>query len=148
MVARGMWYHQPMGVTFDRSRWPVVTARFDGVMTDVEFDEYLVRYAAAVREGPVAIVLDALASGIPSLGQQQRQARWMRETRALMQRNCVGVAFVIESATLRFVLSAILLLAPMAVPYTVVSAVAEAEAWCAAQLQRARASRPKVASAG
>lgn len=132
----GTRYAAVVPVSFDDAAWPVLYVQLKDAMTEDEFVWYLDQYTRAIARGPVVIVHDARASALAPLEQQRRQAAWMNQNRKLIGEKCLGVGFVFESVAMNFMLSAILLIARMGCPYTIVDTVEASRAWCERQLQK------------
>ena len=125
----------------DESRFPLVVIRFNGVASDAEFEGYLDRQSARIARDQVnAIVIDARRAGATPAKQRRRQAQWMREHAATLARWSVGTAFVIDSAMVRGLLTAILWVQPMPTPHVIVTTMEQAESWARAKLAERGAS--------
>ncbi|MCY1079548.1 hypothetical protein [Archangium lansingense] len=125
-------------ITFDDSLWPLLISRFQGVVSDTQYEEYLSRGLAYLRRGDLYVsVLDMGVLVVPTVVQRQRQAEWLLEHEALMREQLLGCALVITSPFLRLALSAILHFRPLPNPYVVVQDVAEGLRWAATRLEEA-----------
>lgn len=124
----GLW-------TIDTSQWPIVVHAVEGTLSDRELDEYL-REASALmeREGRYLAIMDASRIGSVSASMRSRIAAWQRQYRALMERRCIGVAYVLSSPLLRFVSMTILLATNLSVPSFVCEAREEALRWARGRL--------------
>ncbi len=120
----------------DKSRWPLLVIKFDGDATDAE-------YAASLAERTVllhqrqkyCVLLDGTTCGAMPASQRKLEADWTREHHALLAQFLVGIVFVSKSPLLRAALTAILWLQPFAWPHTIVSTLAEADAWASERLR-------------
>jgi hypothetical protein len=125
-------------VTIDDSRSPVLVIALHAAWSDAEFDDYLARMTSALERAtrPIAVVVEVVGSHQPTTEQRRRQAAWMRAHRDLIRRRCAGIAFVFASPIFRFVLSSILLIEPIAIPYVVSTTRDDALAFAKARLAR------------
>lgn len=120
---------------FDATAWPILQVQIKGLMSESDFVSYLDQYTKAIARGPVVILHDAHESAIAPLDQQRRQAQWMNQHRELIGEKCLGVGFVFDSIAMRFMLSAIFVIARMACPYTIVDTAEASRVWCELQLR-------------
>lgn len=67
---------------------------------------------------------------------------WSKANQALLQRHCAGVALIVRSVLVRFVLSGVLLVFSSPIPYKAFEREEEAMAWAHAQAQRRPTPRP------
>lgn len=124
-------------IEFDDTQWPLVIVTFEGVSTEPEFDDYLRRMSGYLaRKETIATVLDATRAGPTPPTQRRKQAEWMRENEAVLRRQSAGTAFVISSAVVRGVLTAILWLQPIPQEHVVVATRAEGIRWAREQLRK------------
>ena len=124
-------------IVYDASRWPLAVVTFTGDRTEAEFDGYLRRMSEYVaREETFATVVDTTRSGGMPATQRRKQAEWMRENEGALRRHSAGTAFVIRSAVVRGVLTAILWMHPIAQEYVVVATQAEGVRWAREQLRK------------
>lgn len=126
-------------ILFDDSRWPLVVVRYSDHVDEDEFDELLRRLDDNIKRAMHAraktvLIYDSTSGYQASPRIRKKQAEWMKQNAAMTRVNCVGIAFVITSAMVRGVLTAILWLSDMPSPYTVVATLPEAEKWCEKQL--------------
>ena len=70
------------------------------------------------------------------------QPAWLAEHRELLERDSLGTGFVITSALIRGVLTAILWMAPVPGGHRVFSSYDEAESWALEQLRAAGLTAP------
>jgi hypothetical protein len=125
----------------DESRWPLVRITVPVHDPDMpEFERYLGTLARLLaRRQPYVIVVDARAGGSIPVQQRERLRQYRRQVFGEAQRYQRGIAFVVESAIQRAVLSSLLWLAPEPSPSKVFSSVLEAEAWAESCLPRSHA---------
>lgn len=127
-----------MGISVDRTRWPLVAIRFVGTVDDATFKRYLSEYDVLLEQNKrYGILLDALDADAPTAKQRSLQATWMKEREARLRERCVGGAFAIGSPIIRGALTAILWLQPLPFPHAVFGTTSEAERWVRTRLRDA-----------
>lgn len=98
-----------------------------------------------IFRGRCAVLFDTTETVHRTIHQAQEtvrlEARWLRANHALIERNVVGVGFVITHPAVRFALSSVLVVAPLPVPHLVTGDVDEGRFYCLQQL-RAPSLRP------
>ena len=110
---------------------------FTGKATEAEFDDYLRRVSGYhARNETFATVLDTTRSGGMPPTQRRKQAEWMRENEGALRRWSAGTAFVVQSAIVRGVLTAILWMQPIPQEHVVVATRAEGVRWAREQLRK------------
>lgn len=125
-------------VELDDSRFPLVTARFLGTATDEEFEAYLKSLEQLwLRKQRYALILDASEHVSSTARQRGMQAKWLADHDATLRQLSVASAFVITSAVVRGIATAVFWLQPMPMPHTIVATRAEAESFCIEQLRKA-----------
>jgi hypothetical protein len=135
-------------IHIDDSGFPIVRVTFTGSVSNEEFDEYLAGMSRMIgRRQPNVTILDARHSARTPAVQRKKQADWIKQHEAELRRYSCGTAFVITSALIRGVLTAILWLQPMPQAHTVVGSLDEAERWARAQLDRRGAGAPSSSTA-
>lgn len=121
--------------TIDTSRWPIVVHAVEGTLSDRELDAYLQEASALMeREGSYLAVMDASQIGSVSASMRSRIASWQRQYRAVVERRCLGVVYVLSSPLLRFIGMTILLVTGLSVPYVVCASREEALRWAQRRL--------------
>lgn len=117
-------------IELDRSSWPVVVVRFDGIASDDEFARYLEETLACLQPGKRSVtVLDAREPTGATQHQRRMQADWMKQNRARIKECSAGLAFVFESPMVRGVLTAIMWISPLPVPHRIFAKMEEAREW-------------------
>jgi hypothetical protein len=128
-----------MSVEFDSRSWPLLLVRIVGRDTDESVQEMLDGFFHHLSRSRCAVVIDTTDLIYPPLHDAQRWARqegnWLRQHRNLVERNSCGVGFVITNPAVRFLLSGILLIAPLPCDHVVVSTALEARAFCESRLR-------------
>ncbi len=124
-------------IRIDESRFPLIVVTFVGSQDEADFSAYLEWMTALAKRRVKAVtVFDATKAGPTSATQRARQGAWIKTNRALIQQFSCGSAFVVSSAIVRGALTAILWIAPVPGPHTIVATFEEAERWA---LERLRA---------
>ncbi|NUP13162.1 MAG: STAS/SEC14 domain-containing protein [Polyangiaceae bacterium] len=132
-------------IRIDDDRTGMLVVTFVGTVSDDEFKRYLDEVGAPLqRRAPYAVVLDARASDRTPAVQRKLQADWLTQHRSELARYCVGNAFVITSPLVRGVLTAILWLQPLPVPYVVCSSLEAARKWARDRLAVREPARSSV----
>ena len=126
----------------DTAGWPLVVATFDGVAdSDAEFLAFLEEVSVFRRGEPYALVLDASEAQGATARQRRLQADWLAENHASIQTHCMGISFVMKSALVRGMATAVMWLSPMPCEYRFCATVGEARAWCEERLRERIAAR-------
>ncbi len=125
-------------IEFDESRWPLITIRYQAQVDEREFDQLLEllerNIHRTVRTGQkTAVIYDSRSGWSAPPALRKKQAEWMKKHADITRKNCVGIAFVMNSTVVRGVLTAVLWLSDMPSPYRVVGTMSEAEEWCEEQ---------------
>ncbi len=108
---------------------------FNGQVTDEQFRAYLSALSALMgRGGWRVLVYDARLAAPAPASQRRMQAEWMKLNDAGVRRSTAGIAFVIPSAVVRGVLTAIFWLQPLACPHLVTESFEEAFRWARGKL--------------
>jgi hypothetical protein len=129
-----------MGYHYHTQDWPVVRFEFIGRLSADEIAAYIADADALVAGGrPYATVMDGSHMLLPEAEFVRRQARWIREHGADMQRLNRGIAFVAQSTVIRGLVRAVMHFQEMPVPYAWFSNLAEAMVWAQ---ERAHTSSP------
>lgn len=124
-------------VRVDREQFPLVVVTFTGAKpTATNFQQYLDElYANYERKQPFVLVFDATSAVVPGITFQKKQAKWMGEHQDLIQRYCLGIAYIIPSAVIRNVLKLIFKIQNDPVENKVFSYLEEGVAWARTQLE-------------
>jgi hypothetical protein len=112
-------------------RWPIAWIRYRATPTDLDVEELLGRYEGFYRNNPkpYAIAIATAPGARQTAAQNKRTGLWMKEHREHYEGRLRAMAFVSNSAVMRFALSSIFLLQPLTVPYRVVGTDDEADAF-------------------
>ena len=125
-------------IEIDDSDFPVIVVRYRGLAEDERFEQYLQELTRVRSRGPSVVIFDALEAGFPPARQRRRQAEWIDQNRALLQRNSLGTVFLLDSSLVRGALTAVLWLSPIPGEWTVVGTREEARQWAEARLRDRR----------
>ena len=125
-------------ITFDDSRWPLLTVGFTGTNSAQDFDAYLSKLTGYMNRGDKYLcILDTRSlTTPPTLEQRQRQVEWIRQNAATLRQRSLGTAFVITSPFIRLAMNIMYQLQPLPNPYTIVGDIKVAHTWA---LERFRA---------
>ncbi len=119
----------------DDSRFPLVVVTGRGEISFADFQQYLVDIERIIKRGRQAHVLDFRQAQVPSAEIRRGKAEWFKANRELMQRNVAGTAVVFESPLFRFMLSSIMLLVPIPVPFATHGSLEDGVGWATKQLR-------------
>lgn len=125
-------------ITLDDSLWPLLICRFEGKISDSQFEEYLTRGTAYLQRGERHVnIMDMSQLAMPTPAQRQRQTEWLKASEALMQEHLIGCAMIVTSPFIRLAVSAVFHLKPLPAPYVVVPNMRSGLQWATAQLEEA-----------
>ena len=114
-------------IQVDTRHWPVVVVSFVGAYSEDQFDAYLAEMDAVVaRSGRRVLIYDATECGLVAASQRRKQADWMKAHAYQTRGNTAGIVFVLPSALLRGVLTAIFWIHPLESPHAIVKELEEA----------------------
>ncbi len=110
---------------------PIIQIQFTGIAgTDENFIRYLEDTKACYdNRQKIAIIFDATNAIMPSLKHQKMQALWLKENKELMEKYCIGTAYIIPNIAIRTVLKMIFSFQSQPVPYRVIKTNEEAMTW-------------------
>jgi len=112
-------------VVFDTSAYPFVRIRF-GRFGDAEFQGFMDEMEELIkRPAPRVLLIDTTNASIPTQAQRRRLTQWLSEHRERLKGDVLGVAFVVPSAVMRGVLTAMFWIQPFPAPYLFVPTVTE-----------------------
>jgi hypothetical protein len=128
----------PTPVTVDESLSPLLVVRFGRSGSAQDLETYLTARAAYLRrEQPHIVLFDARQVHMLSAGVRQRYTEWLREHETALRQWTLGTAYVIESPTVRMMMSVVRHFASMANPFIVTATLPPAAAWAADRLSEA-----------
>src|SRR5690606_802456 len=120
----------PSGLHVDVSAYPFVDVVI-GHYIDDDIEAYFDAMTELVtRPGPHVLLVDCHCATIPSQAMRRRHLAWNAEHRERIRDGVSGIAFVIPSAVIRGVLTAIFWVQPLEAPYVVVKTREEGLAAC------------------
>jgi hypothetical protein len=118
------------GILVDSTEYPFVEVRF-GRHSDADYDAYFEEMTQiAERPGPRVLLVDCTSSSVPSAAMRRRLVAWNVSHRVRIRESVGGVAFVIPSAVIRGVLTAMLWVQPIEAPYVIVKTRRDGLAAC------------------
>jgi hypothetical protein len=126
-----------MYAKFDQTKAPLIIIEFTGEKANAQnFAHYLrsleENYA---RKEQIALVFDARKALDLNPLYQMKQAYWLRQNKALIERYCQGVAYVVPNSFLRTMLGLVFKIQPNPVPFKVFSNLDAGLVWAASQLE-------------
>ena len=114
----------------DESHWPIVVHETIGIPDDACVDAFIRRADFILsRREPYVVIFDSRRAGRATAYMRKRNLEWLRVNESLLAEHCVGLAMVLSSATLRFVMSTVMLVWRQPVPYEIVSDLNAAIVW-------------------
>ena len=109
-------------ITLDDSLWPLVIFRTTGVMTNSQFEEFLVRSSSYLERGePYISISDTRSSGLPPLYQTRRLTEWLEANHDRLRERVLCNAIIVTSAPLRLSISLMFHLKPQPMPHRAVA---------------------------
>jgi hypothetical protein len=118
----------------DESRFPLVVVTAHGHIPLDDFNQYLIDIERVIRRGKQAHVLDFREAQVPGPEVRRGKAEWFKKHKKLMQDNVAGTAVVFHSPLFRFMLTSIMLIVPIPVPFSTYGQLEEGVAWARKQL--------------
>jgi cobalamin biosynthesis protein CobD/CbiB len=127
-----------MAYSFREDCAPVVYTRLFGAQNEEEFVEYHERLRIAMVETRsqgrrMVTILDLTEAAPLTARQRTLQSEWSRQTDALFREVSSGIVFVVASAVVRGVLTALFWIRPVPVPHAIVQDLDEAVRWAIAR---------------
>ena len=120
----------------DDSRFPLVVVTTHGEIGFDDFQQYLVDIERVIRRGRQAHVLDFREANVPSAEVRRAKADWFKKHKTLMVENVAGTSVVFKSPLFRFMLSSIMLIVPIPVPFSTHGELEDGIAWSQRQLDK------------
>ena len=123
-------------ITQDESRWPRVYITMTGQSSAQDVHEWMPRFLALTkRQEPFAAIYDLTTCAPPTREAGTLVKEYMDPEREALRKYVVEVAMVVSSGAIRVALNAMLLFVRAPYPTRVVTSMAEAEAYCDAQMK-------------
>ena len=121
----------------DQSALPVLNVFFTGNnASEDNFEFYLSEIKQVYdQERIIAIIFDATSAILPATMYQKMQAKWLKDNENLIQKFCVGTAYIIPNIVIRNVLKAIFAFQKQPVPFLVCKTMNDAILWTNQQLK-------------
>ncbi len=128
----------PSLVTVEEALSPLLVVKFGRSGSEQDLDTYLTARATYLwHEQPHVVIFDARQVHMLSARVRQRYTEWLREHEVALRRWTLGTAYIIESPTVRMMMSVVRHFASMANPFIVTATVPPAAAWAADRLSEA-----------
>jgi hypothetical protein len=122
--------------SIDDSRFPLVVVTGRGEISFEDFQQYLIDIERVIKRGRQAHVLDFREANVPSSEIRRGKAEWFKHNKQLMKDNVAGTAVVFNSPLFRFMLTSIMLIVPIPVPFSTHGTLDDGVEWAAAQLRK------------
>ena len=120
---------------------PVVTLECSGVLSEGDLDTLFKAFESARKVGPFVVITDTTQMRSAPRDVLSAFASRLKQLPPLTN-TWLGDAVVIHSTTVRFIVSTLLIIAPMPTEVKVFETVSEAKRWSAWLLRRAGVSAP------
>ena len=121
--------------TFDASQLPLVTAEFSGDLTREMIDEYQSNLLGLFNIGVrFVMVLKTFEVGDIERSTLASHSSFYKQHAEKCAQHWLGVGLVLKATPTRFMLSTLLLMAPLPMPYKVVRTVEEGQEYVAKRL--------------
>lgn len=136
-------------IRIDDQHWPLVVVTFEGHAPPAAFGKFLTRMEECLaRRERHAYLLDGRRGAMIDAQARQAQAEWLKRWRVELKQYSVATALLIDSAAVRFVLSAIYLIQAPVAPTETFATIDEAYAWLRPRFERAGLRLPPRAILG
>ena len=117
-------------VVVEDKHWPLVVVVFDGTPTPEAFAGFLAKMESLLRRGQRhAYLLDGRRGSMLGTTELRLLTDWLKRLKTELKTQSAGTALVVDSAAVRFVLSAVYLVQPPVAPTESFQTVGEAYAW-------------------
>jgi hypothetical protein len=128
----------PRSVEFDVSLSPLLIVRYEGFSTPEETREVLAQRSRWLHTRQRHVILHDLTrtQALGNTDQRRVQLDFVKAHLDLMREYTLGVAYIIDSAALRLVLSLVHHLQPLPMPQVYVRSMAEALPWSLDRLRQ------------
>lgn len=133
VVPGGIW--ESPTVVVDARQHPLVITRYRGTTTDADFARHLKVLTSSLRVGKrTAVVMDTTEGSARSAASMRMLREWLETERDAMVKQLAGLALVVPSAAVRFIVSSFMLTTDLPYPYQVVEKLDDAIAYARKQL--------------
>jgi hypothetical protein len=112
-------------IELDASRFPLVVATFDAHQTYEEMERYLAAFDRVHARRQEFALMAVIKRYVSDRKQVDLMGTWMKRNEDISRRYCVCTAMVTASLGFRFLLSTVLLVKPLVMPYRVCRTVDE-----------------------
>ncbi|MFY0524193.1 hypothetical protein ACN28I_13805 [Archangium gephyra] len=119
-------------ISLDDSLWPLLVARFVGLPTLQDQEEYFAQFLVHLRrEEKCVLILDTRQVRMMTGEHRQKLVEFAREHHALIRTQILGCAAVITSPVMQLAASLVLHFSPPPMPYFITRSLPEAAKWAA-----------------
>jgi hypothetical protein len=120
-----------MAIRVDLSAWPFINCSVVDSVTIDEMREYLSTLDQIVARGEKFAMLFNVVNklSIPDRGIVRMQADWFKRNATAARDRWVGLALVFSAPVLRFLMTSLLLVTKLPMPYTLVESAADGARW-------------------
>jgi hypothetical protein len=129
-------------ITFDETRYPLLSIAMVGTITGDEIDAYHARLEVLMKRArdagtKLGFVVDGRSSEPPGARDRRKMVEFLEKNSGLLASAVFGEVIVLSNAIQRGVLTAILWVRPFPIPHYVCATPAEGLAWLEARLGKA-----------
>lgn len=126
-----------MPITIDTTSFPILVYTYQGELTLPDTEQYLKKTEEILQEGkPFVSIMRTEKVKRPERRVVQLQAQWFKHNAGQYTNTWLGTVFVFDSALPRFILTSVLLLGNLPIPYTTQSTFEEGLFWASGILTR------------
>lgn len=130
--------HEPSRINLDGGLWPLLLVKLGRGATRQDLEAYLESRAASLqRREPHVCIIDARDVDMPPTQLRQHYIDWLAEHEAPLRQWVLGTAYIIQSPTVRMMMSVIRHFGRLTSPFVVSTAMQPAAAWAAERLHEA-----------
>ena len=128
----------PSGITLDSGLWPLLVVKIGRSPTRQDLERYLEARAATLqRREPHVCLFDARDVQMPPTQLRQHYTDWLAAHETVLRQWMLGTAYIIQSPTVRIMMSAIRHFGRLASPFVVTATMQPAATWAAERLHEA-----------
>jgi len=135
--------NERLAIFLDSKRAPIIHVSIRGEVSDIAFGKYLADSNRVIAADQRYVLLyNMLGYSTLSPRQRQLQAEWVKDNKCPLQRLCLGVAFVVDSAVTRGMLTAFFWMTQLPFEFTVVGQLHQGIEWVEERLTKAGIALP------
>lgn len=133
-IVPGVVWESPT-VVIDARQHPLVVVRYRGTVSEADFARHLDVLSASLQRGQrTAVIMDTTEGAARSPASLRMLREWLEAERESMIKLVAGLALVVPSAAVRFIVSTFMLTTDLPYPYVVVETLDSALRYARKQL--------------